>query len=192
MGKIFLTLYKIKIIALLSIERKLNMKKNLSLTLKNFLTIGVILIVALSSLTACSGKKDNSKVNKTPTVAAIEATIKENVDIKEMRKADENKLKKLYNIDSKDIAEFVLYTAPSNLKADEIAIIKVKDPNQLDDIKSKLEERVKAQDKSFKDYLPEEYYIIEKNQIKAKDNYIILAISKDVDKIVNSFEASFK
>lgn len=168
------------------------MKKNLSLTLKNFLTIGVILIVTLSSLTACSGKKDNSKVNNTPTVAAIEAKIKENVDIKEMRKADENKLKKLYNIDSKDIEEFVLYTAPSNLKADEIAIIKVKDPNQLDDIKSKLEERVKAQGKSFKDYLPEEYYIIEKNQIKAKDNYIILAISKDVDKIVNSFEASFK
>lgn len=168
------------------------MKKNLSLTLKNFLTIGVILIVALSSLTACSGKKDNSKVNNTPTVAAIETKIKENVDIKEMRKADENKLKKLYNIDSKDIEEFVLYTASSNLKADEIAIIKVKDPNQLDDIKSKLEERVKAQGKSFKDYLPEEYYIIEKNQIKAKDNYIILAISKDVDKIVNSFEASFK
>ncbi|PGL73878.1 DUF4358 domain-containing protein, partial [Bacillus thuringiensis] len=44
----------------------------------------------------------------------------------------------------------------------------------------------------FKDYLPDEYFLIEKHVLKTKDNYILLAISKDADKVEKTFDKIFK
>ena len=62
----------------------------------------------------------------------------------------------------------------------------------MEEVEGKIRERLEEQAANFKDYLPDEYYLIEKNVLKTKGNYILFAISEDVDKIEKIFDESFK
>lgn len=148
-----------------------------------------VLIMALISviLSGCAGK-----TAKNPSVKEIDEKIKQTVDVSSMRQGDESKLKKLYDINADEVEEFVLYMAPSNIKADEITVIKVKDANNVSAIKDKIAARIQKQGESFKDYLPEEYYLIENHVLDCQGNYVILAVSKDAEKIHEAFNGFFK
>ncbi|WP_238455604.1 DUF4358 domain-containing protein [Desulfolucanica intricata] len=128
---------------------------------------------------------------KNPPVKEIEEKIKQAVDISNLKAGNYVKLKQLYGISRGEIEEFVLYRAPSNIKADEILLIKVKDASSVNGVKEKILKRAEKQAASFRDYLPEEYFLIEKKEILVKNNYILFAISKDAQKIANVFEECF-
>lgn len=125
----------------------------------------VALVIALSStlLSSCSSSKEGGKQ---PSIQNIVEEINNKVDISTMKEGDNDKLQKLYDIDDDKLEDFVLYTAPTNIEADEILILKVKDEKDLNNIKDKISKRVEEQSDSFKDYLPDEYYLIEKHILK--------------------------
>jgi len=148
----------------------------------------VLLVVAM--LAGCASM--SQKEIKNPSVYEIDVMIKQSVDISTLEEAEYVKLKKLYGISKSEIDEFVFYRAPSNVKAEEILIIKVKDANQVENVKEKIDKRIARQAASFKDYLPSEYFLIEKSVIKVNNNYILLAVSKDSSKIALTFSESFK
>lgn len=150
------------------------------------LSIFLFVIILTISLAGCSS-------SKTPTIDQITQKVKQSSsDLSNMRVGDSAALKKLYNIDSTELDGFSLFTAPSNIKADEIAILKVKDANSISDIKDKIMKRVDKQSKSFSGYLPDEYYLIQHNILKVNGNYVIFAISKDAEKISSAFDETFK
>lgn len=62
---------------------------------------------------------------------------------------------------------------------------------KIDSIKEKISHRIEIQAKNFKDYLPDEYFLIEKHVLKSKDNYILFIISEDADVIEDIFDRSF-
>ncbi|MEC2260753.1 DUF4358 domain-containing protein [Bacillus thuringiensis] len=149
----------------------------------------IVCTITLGALSGCFGKKDN--------VISLSATeigekIKHVTNLEEMKEGDSKKLQKLYNINTDEVESFVLYIAPTNIKADEIAVMKVKDMKNVENIKEKISNRIEKKSKSFKDYLPDEYFLIEKHVLKTKDNYILLAISKDADKVEKTFDKIFK
>ncbi|HDR7950552.1 TPA: DUF4358 domain-containing protein [Bacillus toyonensis] len=149
----------------------------------------IVCTITLGALSGCFGKKEN--VNNL-SATEIGEKIKQVANLEEMKKGDSKKLQKLYNINTDEIESFVLYTAPTNIKADEIATIKVKDMKNVKNIKEKILSRIEKKSKSFKDYLPDEYFLIEKHVLKTKDDYILLAISKDADKIEKTFDKILK
>ncbi|AXK16678.1 MULTISPECIES: DUF4358 domain-containing protein [Bacillus] len=149
----------------------------------------IVCMITLGALSGCFEKKEN--VNNL-SATEIGEKIKQVANLEEMKEGDSKKLQKLYNINTDEIESFVLYTAPTNIKADEIAAIKVKDMKNVKNIKEKILSRIEKKSKSFKDYLPDEYFLIEKHVLKTKDNYILLAISKDADKIEKTFDKILK
>ncbi|AFU17888.1 DUF4358 domain-containing protein [Bacillus toyonensis] len=149
----------------------------------------IVCTITLGALSGCFGKKEN--VNNL-SATEIGEKIKQVANLEEMKEGDSKKFQKLYNINTDEIESFVLYTAPTNIKADEIATIKVKDMKNVKNIKEKILSRIEKKSKSFKDYLPDEYFLIEKHVLKTKDNYILLAISKDADKIEKTFDKILK
>ncbi|WP_336820818.1 DUF4358 domain-containing protein [Bacillus thuringiensis] len=149
----------------------------------------IVCTITLGSLSGCFGKKENVH-NLSAT--EIGEKIKQVTNLEEMKEGDSKKLQKLYNVNTDEIESFVLYTAPTNIKADEIATIKVKDMKNVENIKEKISSRIEKKSKSFKDYLPDEYFLIEKHVLKTKDNYILLAISKDADKVEKTFDEILK
>ncbi|HDR8072308.1 TPA: DUF4358 domain-containing protein [Bacillus cereus] len=149
----------------------------------------IVCTITLGALSGCFGTKEN--VNNL-SATEIGEKIKQVANLEEMKEGDSKKLQKLYNINTDEIESFVLYTAPTNIKADEITVIKVKDMQNVENIKEKISSRIEKKSKSFKDYLPDEYFLIEKHVLKTKDNYILLAISKDADKIEKTFDKILK
>lgn len=152
------------------------------------LTLLLLLVFAVGSLYGCSSKK----TAKNPSVDEIVSKVKSSTDISQMPEIDAEKLKMLYGIDAADLEGFKVYIAPSNIKADELAVIKVKDEKKVAEIKDKVAKRVENQSASFKDYLPEEYSLIQNHVLKTQGNYVFLTISKDAEKIETAFDEAFK
>jgi hypothetical protein len=151
---------------------------------KIFLLLLVIVLAGCANL--------SQKEIKNPSVKEIDAMIKQSVDISSLEVMEYVKLKKLYGISKTEIDDFVFYRAPSNVKAEEILIIKVKDGTQVESVKEKIDKRIARQAASFKDYLPNEYYLIEKSVVEVYNNYILLAVSNEALKIKLAFSESFK
>ncbi|MCY6484121.1 DUF4358 domain-containing protein [Clostridium aestuarii] len=166
------------------------MTKILKATNKNIFITIILLISTVSFLAGCSNSKNSADENV--SVKDINEKVKQTIDVSEMREGDGEKLQKLYDINPEDLEEFVFYTPPSNIKADELIIMKVKDSDKIDDIKEKISKRIEQQGSNFKDYLPEEYYLIEKHVLKDNGNYILLTVSKDAEKIEDIFDEAFK
>ena len=159
------------------------MKKGSSKVIATIMIL-VLVVSGILTLTSCSSKQQKSKEL---SVKEINEKIKSTVDLSGLKEGDSEKLNKLYGINQDEVEDFVLYTAASNIKADEILILKVKDEKNIDSIKGKITARVKSQDEVFKDYLPEEAYLVENNVLKVKGNVILFVISKDAEKIGEIF-----
>ncbi|KMY32137.1 hypothetical protein ACZ11_08255 [Lysinibacillus xylanilyticus] len=161
--------------------------------IKSFNTKSVITIfvctITLVVLSGCSGKQETPS---NPSALEIGEQIRHITNLEDMKEGDNKKLQKLYNINADEVESYVLYTAPTNIKADEIAVIKVKDMKNINNMKEKISNRIEKRSISFKDYLPEEYFLIEKHVLKTKDSYILLAISKDSDQIEKTFDKALK
>ncbi|OOM82353.1 hypothetical protein CLPUN_02750 [Clostridium puniceum] len=148
-------------------------------------SIAVFLVIFILGVIGCSSKSDISFKD-------ISEKIEKTVDISNMRVEDKEKLKKLYDIDADKLEDFKFYRAESNIKADEILILKVEDKNAIEDINSKIKKRIEKQEGSFKDYLPKEYDLTKNNVLKTKGNFILFAVLKDADKVQASFDESLK
>jgi hypothetical protein len=156
---------------------------------KRTLTNLIVLSLTLVILTSCT---KNNAINKAPSVKDIDNKLNEKVDLSTMDIGDGEKLEKLYDINPEDLEEFLLYIPKTNIEANEIGIFKVKDSKNIDIINEKIENRIEKQADIFKDYLPEEYYLIEKNVLKTKDNYILFIVSEDAETIEEVFDEAFK
>lgn len=108
-----------------------------------------------------------------------------------MKKGDLNKLQKLYKIDAVNVDDFILYTSTSNVKADELAVIKLKDESQAESVKENIEQRIEAQKMKFKDYRPDEYFLVENHVLKTKGPFVFFAVSKEADSMERAFDGVF-
>ncbi|MBE9914054.1 DUF4358 domain-containing protein [Paenibacillus donghaensis] len=156
---------------------------------RSFLPIVFAFIAAIGVLTGCSGKDD--KTVEKLSAAQIGKRIEQAVSLKEMKEGDRNKLQKLYKMDADSVDDFFLYTSTSNVRADELAIIKLKDSSQTENVKEKIEQRIDAQKIKFKDYRPNEYFLVENHVLKTKGAYVFFAVSKEVDQMEHVFDEAF-
>ena len=152
--------------------------------------ISLLLSIIVITLSGCNSTKEVTA--KIPSVDEITQKVKQATDTSNMRIADAAGLKKLYDINSDELEGFSLLTAPSDIKSDEIAILKVKDSGNVENVKNKITKRIDKQLKSFNGYLPNEYYLIQHNTVKVKGNYVIFIVSKDAEKVSNAFDEAFK
>lgn len=150
-------------------------------------SIWIILIALL--FVGCSTSKGNIEP---VSIQEIWDKIGQSVDVSDMRKGDDGDLKDLYDIDAAAIEEYVLYMPPSNIKANEICIVKARDLKDVKSIKEKLSKRVETIGNSFKDYIPEEYHLVEKHVVNSRHSYVIFIISDEAEQIEKIFNDSFK
>lgn len=154
---------------------------------------GIIIFLLILITTAVSGcSKSSNLVLKTPEVSKIEEMVMKDIDIADMIKLDDKKLERVYKIKADEIEGYFVYVSTSNIKADEVAVFKAKDASGAENIKAKIADRMVQLGTSFKDYLPEQYNLIEKYTLEVKGNYIFLAVSKDGEKIKALFDKSFE
>lgn len=144
---------------------------------------------AVALLSGCGGKAD--KNDAAPSIEELGTKIEQAADLKEMKQRDGEKLKKLYKIDPDNLDGFILYTSTSNVRADELAVIKLKDAWQTEQVQKNIEQRIAAQKIKFKDYRPEEYFLVENHVLKSKGPFVFFAVSKEAKQMEQAFDGAF-
>ncbi|MFF2528191.1 DUF4358 domain-containing protein [Brevibacillus sp. NPDC058079] len=157
--------------------------------MKRFLSVLLMFAIGMGMLVGCS---NDDVTSGELSAAEVGERIQQTVSFQDMKQGDLEKLQKLYQIEAGKVDDFILYTASSNVKADELAVIKVKDASDSENVKEKIQQRIEAQTIKFKDYRPEEYFLIEKHVLKTKGQFILFAVSKEVDQIESVFEEALK
>ncbi|MGN9162186.1 DUF4358 domain-containing protein [Clostridium sulfidigenes] len=114
------------------------------------------------------------------------------IDDEQMDKGDSSKLRKLYYISKNEVEDFILYAPKSNMDANEVLVLKGKSEEVIQQLKVKVEGRIKKQSDSFNSYRPEEYDIISNRVLDIKGKYLILIISKDSATIEAAINKEFK
>lgn len=121
------------------------------------------------------------------TVNDFDQKLKTIGDISSLKREDAKGLEKLYGINKTELEDFVLYTSKSEDSAEEILVLKVKYLSSIGDLRYKMEKRLNAQAKKFKEISPEEYKIVKNKMLEERQNFIIFVISKDKSAIEKQF-----
>lgn len=155
----------------------------ISRSLRVFILIFTIVLVGCTS-------ESVEQTNLSPS--EISNQIGQEVRFDKMKEGDQVKLQKLYDIQADEVESYVLYTALSNVSANEFAIIKTKNSKQAAEIESKFTRRVEEQKLKFQDYRPEQYFLVTKHVIKTKGPYTLFAVSEHAEQIENVFDRLLK
>lgn len=103
--------------------------------------------------------------------ATLGANIEKKVSMENFVKGNDLSLRKLYGINKIEVEKYISYVPKSNMMANEILIVKAK-PEYADAILARIQKRVDAQSKSFKNYAPDQYKIMSSSVLKKKGDYI--------------------
>lgn len=105
----------------------------------------------------------------------------------EIAKVDKEIVYKAYGFDDNLIKEIVSYQG-SGATSEEILILQVNEKENLNEVKEMINNRIEERKEIFASYLPKEVYKLENNIFRVYNNYIIMCISNDnekVDEIIN-------
>lgn len=91
-----------------------------------------------------------------------------------------------------DIEEGYMLAPLMNVKSSLIMVIKAKDENSAKSIKEGLDKVLSDQEVVWSTYLPDQYELVQNNQIKQQGNYLLYVTSDATDQIVKVFEESVR
>ena len=99
-------------------------------------------------------------------------------------------LKKYYSLNANDYEGISLYIPDDVMSVNEILVIKVKNESQIETVEKAVESRVNTQEKNFEGYGVEQTKLIHAAIIETRGRYVLLAVSKDADRIDVAFKKS--
>jgi hypothetical protein len=154
-------------------------------------SIIIACVILIFILTIFFREKDYSNISIEPDDIMNNIMTKLNSDIPSMIQLDEEEVENKYNIDILKIENYSIRVPMMNIRSDEIAIIKVKDIKDIDYVKNKFNERIKAIQDTFEEYLEDQYELAKNPLLVSKGKYVLMSISDKNDDIVKIFDDCF-
>ncbi len=100
----------------------------------------------------------------------------------EIAKVDKEIVYKAYGFNDNLIKEIISYQG-SGATSEEILILQVNEKENLNKVKEMINNRIEERKEIFVSYLPKEVYKLENNIFRVYNNYIIMCISNDNEKV---------
>jgi hypothetical protein len=146
-------------------------KKILPLEIGKWLSVLVLLAFLVISLSA-------NHISQAAFSSVQEAVISQ-ADVSNMQQADSQMIRRLYGLDPTDYEDILLYCPTTNMGAEELLLVKLKDISQQDTVTAAIEKRVATQMASFDGYGVDQYDMLEKSVTEVQGNYILLVVATD-------------
>ena len=108
-------------------------------------------------------------------------------DLTPMAEGDNQTLKRLYGLSASDYENVLLYYPTTNMGAEELLLIQLKDLSQQQAEKDAIESRLDTQKKSFDGYGVDQYAMLEKAVVEVQGNYILLVVANDPAPVRKAF-----
>lgn len=154
-----------------------------------------LLIFALALITAVSvcSCSDSGSTAQPEVESIVNAIVAEYPLSDAMSKVEgEDRIMNVYGLSAEDYSEFSAYVNNSGTDQDEIVIVKASSSDKVAGIEEKLNNKMTAKLNSTKNYLPEQYAMIEKCEVKSNGNYVRMIISPDAEGMVEIYNAQFE
>lgn len=147
--------------------------------------IGMVVILFLFIVYLQMGAGDS----RTP-LETVAANVIKTIDTKSMEESTNRMFKKFYGLNVNDYEGVVLYAPVTNMDAEELLIIKLKDSSQAEAVTAAVNTRLETQKASFEGYGIEQFALLEKSILDVQGNYILYVVHSDANKADKAFRDS--
>ena len=108
-------------------------------------------------------------------------------DLTPMQEADGQMVKRLYGLDPNDYEGVLLYYPTTNMGAEELLVIKLRDTTQQEAVTAAIDARMASQMSNFDGYGVGQYEMLEKRITEVRGNYILLVVASDPTPVQQAF-----
>ena len=160
-----------------------NMKKKI---------LGILLSgMMVLSIAACGEKTEGSEEVTVP-VKEIGDKILEDLEWGSMIPLDDETLLQFYELDAEILEEYDANIPMMNVTTQEYSVFKVKDEKDIEAVEAGIVKRAEAVQKSFEQYLPDQYENAKNYYTEVNGKYLVFVIHSEVDKAEEVFKGFFK
>lgn len=156
--------------------------------MKRILLFLLPLAAALFLFAGCAAKT----APKEADLAAVMETMKQKITNTEMMGLSSGDLKPNYGIDGNDVKQFAAYMDSTGTKGDEILLFEGTDDAAAGRIEEKLNDRYHQKQIEMKDYLPEEYAVLQKCKVERNGNFAALIVSPQYEELEQIYHNALK
>jgi hypothetical protein len=139
----------------------------------------LLLFLLLAVIFAGCAERDAATDKQTPPPDTVAQAVLDNVTFRDsLIKAEGDVAANYYKLDD-TIIEHAIYISGSGATAEEIAVLKVADPEDLETAKAILEKRIENLQLQFESYVPGEMVKLENPVILTQSDLAILVLADD-------------
>lgn len=141
-------------------------------------------VAIVVSLLIAFGGNTVSSANAQDVAEAVTATL----DMENMQLAENQMIKRLYGLDPSAYESCILYYPNTNMMAEELLIVKLKDVSQQEEVLAAAQSRLDTQKNTFEGYGVEQFDLLTNHCVlEAKGNFVLFVVSADCDAAQDAF-----
>ena len=107
-----------------------------------------------------------------------------------MQESNNRMFQKFYGLDAQDYEGVTLYSPVSNMDAQELLIVKLKDSSQAEAVTEAINARLETQMNSFEGYGIEQYAMLEDHVLDVQGNFILYVVNPNAQAADDAFRNS--
>ena len=124
------------------------------------------------------------------SLEAVTESVVGTLDLEGMQESNNRMFQKFYGLDPEDYEGVTLYSPASNMDAQELLIIKLKDNSQAEAVAAAINTRLETQMNSFEGYGIEQYAMLEDHVLDVQGNFILYIVHPDAGQADEAFRNS--
>jgi len=118
----------------------------------------------------------------------VAAAVTEKLDMTNMLEGDNKLVRRFYGLDPSAYDACILYYPTTNMMAEEVLIVKLKDVSQQEAVRAAVEARIQTQKNTFEGYGPEQYALLSNHAVvEVRGNYILFVVSEASAQALQAF-----
>lgn len=126
----------------------------------------------------------------TKTFAQVEKKVEASLDTSNLKPVGGQGLKRYYGLNSADYEGVMLYSSEVSMSTEEVLLIKVKNEDQVRQVKDAVLKRLENRKKDFDGYAPEQVKLIEQAQLSVRGKFVFLAVAPKAEAYKDAFAKS--
>lgn len=152
----------------------------------------IVFILIITSCKADYLNKDTDSHNINLSSSKVYNLITSDLSLPEFKSLNEDELFDLYLIDPKILSDYVCNISKDISSGVEISVFRLKDKQNTQEVVLGIQERIKKLENDFKETKQNDYNLITNPYVKVIDNYVVFALSNNIEKINKNFDNIFK
>ncbi|MFH5836914.1 DUF4358 domain-containing protein [Proteiniclasticum sp. C24MP] len=153
--------------------------------------LSAVMVVSLAACGEQSTPEEGGQEVNVP-VKEIGDKILEELEWGSMIPLDDETLLQFYELDASLLEEYDANMPMMNVTTQEYSVFKVKDVKDVETVEAAIVKRAEAVQKSFEQYLPDQYENAKNYYTETNGKYLVFVIHENVEKAEEIFKGYFK